>query len=82
MAHVAILSAAGMASNQAANPTAEEKLSLLKKAYRSLKQESERREEAMAAERAAAQRERGAKRPARPPPAFSSLVQRHSRWKR
>eukprot|EP00962_Isochrysis_galbana_P034730 scaffold11807_cov101-Isochrysis_galbana.AAC.1 len=49
---------------QAANPTTEEKLSLLKKAYRSLKQESERREEAMAAERAAAQRERGARRQA------------------
>jgi hypothetical protein len=49
-------------ASEDAEPTTEEKLSLLKKAYRSLKQESERREEAMAAERAAAQRERGARR--------------------
>ena len=47
-------------------PTTEEKLSLLKKAYRSLKQDAERREEAMAAERAAAQRERGAPSPPAP----------------
>ncbi len=40
-------------------PTTEEKLELLRKAYRTLKQESDRREEAMAAERAAGQRERG-----------------------
>jgi len=51
----------GMAAHEPSPPpTTDEKLSLLKKAYRSLKQESERREEAMAAERAASQRERGA----------------------
>ena len=48
---------AGMDSSIVISP--EEKLTLLKKAYRALKQELERRDESQASERAAHQRERG-----------------------
>ena len=50
-----------MASADGANPpvSAEEKLQLLKKAYRALKHETERRDEAVMAERVSHQRERG-----------------------